>query len=297
MTGPPGTELLSDLGRARDEVGEVLEVQLMGGGLVEITARLPHLAATARPGEFAQLRAWQGVEPLLRRPFSVAWTEGDRCAFVLEAVGSGTRMLVALRPGDALRSLGPLGNGFGFDPCPARALVVSGGLGCAPFPLLVRALRRAGCPDVTVLSGAATGARLYPAERFRRGDGGVAVLEATDDGSSGHRGRVTDLVASRCDAATIVYACGPNVMLAALASTLAGLASPPRRAEVSLEAPMGCGFGTCLGCALPVVAGGGPDAPREHGTAWALCCRSGPVMEVSRVAWPELLALPPAHVA
>jgi dihydroorotate dehydrogenase electron transfer subunit len=280
---------LSDLGRARDQSGEVVAVERLGGGLVEITVRLPHLAATARPGEFAQLRAWAGIEPLLRRPFSVAWTAGDVCAFVLEAVGVGTRLLAALAPGDRLQALGPLGNGFGIDPAPARALIVSGGLGCAPFPLLARALRRSGCGEVIVLSGAASADRLYPAERFRRGDEAVRVLEATDDGSRGHRGFVTELVAEHCDETSVVYGCGPNQMLAALAASVRGLPRTPRRMEVSLEAPMGCGFGTCLGCALPAsaAAGGG----------WALCCRQGPVMEASSVAWPELLALPPAHVA
>jgi dihydroorotate dehydrogenase electron transfer subunit len=280
---------LSDLGRARDQGGEVVAVERLGGGLVEITVRLPHLAATARPGEFAQLRAWDGIEPLLRRPFSVAWTDGELCAFVVEAVGVGTRLLVALAPGDRLQALGPLGNGFCLEPPLSRALIVSGGLGCAPFPLLVRALRRAGCEQVTVLSGAATAGRLYPAERFRRGDEAVRVVETTDDGSRGQRGLVTDLVAEHCDETAVVYGCGPNPMLAALATTVAGLPGPRRRTEVSLEAPMGCGFGTCLGCALPASAGGGGG--------WFLCCRQGPVMEVSRVAWKELLALPPAHVA
>lgn len=277
---------VSDLGRARDWSGEVVAVEALDGGMVEITARLPRLAAAARPGEFAQLRAWGGVDPLLRRPFSVAWTAGELCSFVLEAVGAGTRLLVALRPGDPLQALGPLGHGFPLDPVPARAVIVSGGLGCAPFPLLVRDLRRGGCADVIVLSGAATASRLYPAERFRRGDDAVRVVETTDDGSRGRRGLVTELVADACDETAAVYACGPNPMLAALAQTLQRLAHPPRRADVSLEAPMGCGFGTCLGCALPAAGG-----------AWFLCCRQGPVREVSEVDWPGLLALPPAHVA
>jgi dihydroorotate dehydrogenase electron transfer subunit len=280
---------LSDLARAVDQTGDVVAVEALGGGLVEITVRLPHLAAHARPGEFAQLRAWDGIEPLLRRPFSVAWTDGEMCGFVLEAVGVGTRLLVALTRGDRIRALGPLGRGFSVDPPPSRALLVSGGLGCAPFPLLVRELRRVGCREVTLLSGATTADRLYPAERFRRGDGTVTVVETTDDGSRGRRGLVTDLVEGFCDAAATVYGCGPNPMLAALATTVARLRRPPRRTEVSLEAPMGCGFGTCLGCALPV---------STRGTvAWALCCRQGPVMEASQVAWTELLALPPAHVA
>jgi dihydroorotate dehydrogenase electron transfer subunit len=286
--GVGGVEL-SDLSRARDQTGEVAAVDLPAAGLVEITVRLPHLAATARPGEFAQLRAWEGIDPLLRRPMSVAWTEGDQVGFVLQAVGAGTRILAGLRPGAPLQAVGPLGNGFHLEPAPVRALIVSGGVGCAPFPLLVRELRRAGCPEVTVLSGAATAARLYPAERFGRGRVGVSVVEATDDGSRGHRGPVTELVGERCDQRTVVYACGPNAMLAALARRLGELPCRPVRAEVSLEAPMGCGFGTCLGCALPAIG--------EGGVAWALCCRRGPVMEVGEVAWPQLLALPPAHVA
>lgn len=293
---------LSDLGRARDESGEVTAVERLGGGLVEITARLPHLAATARPGEFAQLRCWDGIEPLLRRPFSVAWRDGERCSFVLEAVGVGTRLLVGLRPGDVLRSLGPLGNGFSVVPVPVRAVIVSGGLGCAPFPLLLRELRRQGCEDIVVLSGARTAQRLYPERRFRRGDAAIRVVEATDDGSRGHRGAVTDLLAGECGELTSVFACGPNPMLGALARELDRLPVPPRRAEVSLEAPMGCGFGTCLGCALPVVAlaatgGADPRAARGGAPAWELCCRRGPVMGVGEVAWAELLALPPAHVA
>ncbi len=104
------------------------------------------------------------------------------------------------------------------------------------------------------MNGAATADRLYPAERFARGASAVHVLEATDDGSRGHRGRVTDLVrgAVRPDT-TAVFACGPNVMLAALARVLEALPPPAARLdEASIEAPMGCGFGTCLGCALPV---------------------------------------------
>ncbi len=296
------TAELSDLGRAREESGEVLAVERLGGGIVEITARLPHLASTARPGEFAQLRCWDGIEPLLRRPFSVAWTEGDRCSFVLEAVGVGTRLLVGLRQGDTLHALGPLGNGYTIDPAPARAVIVSGGLGCAPFPLLLRELRHRGCADIIVLSGARTATRLYPKARFRRGDSAINVVEATDDGSRGRRGAVTELLPGVCGELTSVFGCGPNPMLAALAETLGRLPERPRRAEVSLEAPMGCGFGTCLGCVLPVVAaplagGAGPPGGNGRATAWELCCRHGPVMEVEEVAWAALLGLPPANVA
>ena len=277
------------LREARDEHGEVVAVEVLGGGMVEVSARLPHLAATALPGQFAQLRCGNGFSPLLRRPFSVAWSEADVVAFVLAPVGVGTRILASLRPGDRLAALGPLGVGFTVHTDAPRSLCVSGGLGCAPFPLLVRALRRQG-QQVTVVSGAANADLLYPPDRFARGDPDVAVVELTVDGTRGTPGLVTAGIPDELDAATAVYACGPNPMLAALARTLAAGTTPPRIAEVSLEAPMGCGFGTCLGCALPI--------HREaSGSQWALCCSDGPVMPMRAVAWDELMRLPPAHVA
>ena len=275
-----------DLRRAAVETGEVVGVERLGGGLIELSARLPHLAAQARPGEFAQLRCSHGVVPLLRRPFSVAWTEADVCSFVFEVVGAGTRLLAAMEAGDALDSLGPLGRGFNLEPAPARAVCVSGGLGCAPFPLLLRALRASGVADIIVLNGAAIASRLYPAERFGRGDPAITVLEATDDGSRGHRGYVTDLLDGVLTADAGLFACGPNRMLA----TLAGSVTDGRSAQASLEAPMGCGFGTCLGCALPLRGEGG--AP-----LWGLCCSDGPVMALRAVDWEALVRMPSADVA
>jgi dihydroorotate dehydrogenase electron transfer subunit len=282
VTGP--------LSAAREELGEVVAVDHLGGGMVEISARLPHLAAAARPGQFAQLRCGDSAALVLRRPFSVAWTEAEVAAFVLAPVGAGTRVLAAVRPGDALSVIGPLGHGFTVAPRAAHAVCVSGGLGCAPFPLLIRALREAGVGRVTVVSGAASADRLYPVERFARGDAGVTVIETTVDGSAGRRGLVTDALPGRGEGVDALYACGPNPMLAALAVVSRRDALLPPITEVSLEAPMGCGYGTCLGCALPV----GGD--RGSG-AWSLCCREGPVMRLRDVDWDALMALPPAHVA
>jgi dihydroorotate dehydrogenase electron transfer subunit len=279
----------ADLGRAALEKGEALVVTSLGGGLLELVARLPHLAATATPGSFAQLRCGAGTTPLLRRPFSVAWTQDDTCGFVFEAVGAGTRLLSELQPGDPVDSLGPLGHGFTVvDRGPV--VCVSGGLGCAPFPLLIEALRRNGVDDIVVLNGARTAVRLFPAERFARPAVPV-VAEATEDGTRGHHGRVTDLLATALTSRpAALYACGPNPMLDAVMRTLleSGAELPPVL-EASLEAPMGCGFGTCLGCALPALDDGG--------RVWRLCCTDGPVMPMREVDWAELRALPGPDVA
>lgn len=284
----------SDLARARDQRGEVTALDHLPGGLVELTVRLPHLAAHVRPGEFAQLRCAPGVVPLLRRPMSVAWVDDDECSFVFEVVGEGTARLASLHPGDALDVLGPLGVGFTLPAVSGTLLCVSGGLGCAPFPLLARRAFAAGASRVVVLSGAATADRLYPAMRFARGDARVEVREATDDGSRGHHGRVTELVEDAlAEAPSVLAACGPNPMLVALASVLESTTGKPPVCEASLEAPMGCGFGTCLGCALPVRS----EAGAAGEPVWALCCREGPVMAVEKVDWAALRRLPPPSVA
>ena len=259
------------------------------GTLVELTAMLPYLAATAEPGQFAQLRCGPGPVPLLRRPFSVAWVEGELCTFVFEEVGAGTRLLGQLRPGDELEVLGPLGRGFTLDGAGDGCVIVSGGVGCAPFPLLIRRLLDRGVRNIVVLSGASTAHRLYPAVQFRRG-AAVDVLEATDDGSRGTRGLVTELLADLRRGLGALYACGPNRMLAALAGAVERSGVEGRILEASLEAPMGCGFGTCLGCALPMRSGDGE-------TRWALCCSDGPVMPMAGVDWDAITRLPGADVA
>jgi dihydroorotate dehydrogenase electron transfer subunit len=268
------------------ERGDVVRTEILGEDLVELSVRLPRLAHTAKPGQFAQLRCGDGVIPLLRRPFSVAWVSDDICSFVIAPIGEGTRRLCNLRTGELLDIIGPLGHGFTVSGSVQHAVCVSGGVGCAPFPLLVRDLRARGC-DVTVLSGAASERRLYPADRYQRGDVEVQVIEATDDGSRGERGYVTQLLASTKLDNAVVYACGPNVMLAAVAKQLSASGAQLGIAEASLEAPMGCGFGTCLGCVVPVLG--------EH--EWALCCSDGPAVAMDHVDWDALMALPDASVA
>lgn len=281
--------MTADLSRTRVERGEVMRAERFGS-LVELTVLLPHLAATAQPGEFAQLRCGPGVVPLLRRPFSVAWVEGDACGFVFEEVGAGTRLLGDLGPGDELEVLGPLGHGFTLDGVADSCIVISGGVGCAPFPLLIRRLMDRGVRDILVFSGAQTAARLYPAARFHRGET-LEVRETTYDGTRGMRGVVTELLRELPDAgARDVYACGPNRMLAAVWDVLTERETRASLLEASLEAPMGCGFGTCLGCAIPAFDASG-------GSRWALCCSDGPVMPMSTVDWDAIRAMPGADVA
>jgi NAD(P)H-flavin reductase len=203
------------------------------------------------PGQFAMLAAaerWGGGEderPYLPRAFSIARRDGVESHFLLEDVGPGTRRLCELRAGEQLWALGPLGRGFSRPTDGRRPILAGGGAGIAPLAILQDVL---GAPAIALLG-------------FRDRDraAGASLLRdarvASDDGSAGHRGPVTDLLAAELghDAHALVYACGPAPMLEAVRALCAALAVP---AQLALEAPMACGFGACFGCAVARRGGG-----------------------------------------
>ncbi len=227
--------------------------------VVSMTA--PEIAASVRAGQFVNLGWSPG--PLLRRPFSVYRVEGDRIEVVLKAVGVGTEQLLAMRRGDRISCLGPLGHGFDLRAGPRTVVLVSGGLGVAPMPLAAREAMALGM-RVTWVHGARNGEDLCT-----ESDGDEAIW-ATDDGSQGFAGTA---VAAAPDA-DIVLACGPNRMLAAVAERWP-------EALVAVETYMGCGTGVCLGCAVPLKRGGYDRA-----------CKEGPVYRAADIDWSML----PAHL-
>jgi dihydroorotate dehydrogenase electron transfer subunit len=228
-----------------------------------------------QPGQFLQLAAWN-QDPLLRRPMSVldqgttpagrTWT-----SFLYQVVGRGTRIFADLRPGDALRALGPLGNRFRMPARPGPALVVAGGVGVAPFLLLVRALVAAG-RETLVLLGARDASRLYLAETLERE--GARVLCATERGDRGTQGFVTKLldaeVAARgAGAIGHVYTCGPEPMMRAVHAYARERELP---GEASMERRMACGYGVCFTCTCPMI-----DA-RTGAVRNRRTCLDGPVV-------------------
>jgi NAD(P)H-flavin reductase len=200
-----------------------------------------------RAGQFYMLRAaarWGGGEderPYLPRAFSVLRAPAGELHFLLEDVGPGTKRLCELEAGDELLIVGPLGRGFSAPADDRRPVLVGGGVGIAPLAILQDQLPE----PATVLLGFRDRARAH----------GAALLHdanvATDDGSVGHRGMVTDLLAHERDDIE-VYACGPKPMLAAVRAICAARDLP---ATLALEAPMACGFGSCFGCAVRTRSG------------------------------------------
>jgi dihydroorotate dehydrogenase electron transfer subunit len=232
-------------------------------------------------GQFYMLAAgerWaaRNERPFLGRAFSVADAsakgEGVVLDFLVADIGPGTERLAGLEAGEGLWLTGPLGRPFSaprrLRPDAAGAILVGGGIGVAPLAIWRRALSAAGVP-----------ARVLLGFRDRRHSGGLDLFDcsevrlASEDGHSGHRGYVTDLLAVLLegdDAPTAaVYACGPPPMLEAVRGMCAarGVAC-----ELAMEAPMACGFGACMGCAVPLADGG-----------YMRLCVDGPVVNAARI--------------
>ena len=225
-------------------------------------------------GQFYMLSVGDGRDTYLPRPFSFYRVFSPRrLSFLFRVVGPGTRFLAGLRPRDRLQAMGPLGRGFPLPDGPERAVLVAGGVGVPPLWSLARSLLGLGC-EVTALLGARTrSAMLGQAEL---GALGTQVLTATDDGSLGHRGAVTELL--RDIEADALYACGPEGMLRAVRDI--AVARPLPRTYLALEAAMACGYGICLGCAVERAQ---PDpALGAYGT-YARVCREGPVFRWDEV--------------
>ena len=239
-------------------------------GAVELVLHHPPAAAALSPGQFFQL-AVNAPHTMLRRPYSAAWSDpaSGRLGFVFNVVGAGSAWLSARHAGDELDLLGPLGRGFELDGA-RPAVCVAGGLGVAVFPGVVQALVARG-RKVTMLQGARTAAQLLPGDRFA----GADVRMSTDDGSQGHHGSVVDLLADF--SSPEIFACGPTPMLRALIDAIRRREAPLSSVQVALETPMGCGVGTCLGCAAPQREGG-----------YLLTCQDGPCVRADRMDWDRL---------
>jgi dihydroorotate dehydrogenase electron transfer subunit len=207
---------------------ELLESQEFLPGQWLQRYRAPALAATARAGQFVHVRTPDYSGLVLRRPFSINTYDRARGEVTIHfrITGVGTEWMARTRPGDTLEMLGPLGRPFERDARTRHVLLVAGGLGMAGVRSLADEALGAGC-NVTVLFGAASAAHVYPSSLL---PDEVEYIVATDDGSFGHHGLVTELVPQFEAWADQSFACGPQPMLAALARLAAGRGSSPRLA-------------------------------------------------------------------
>lgn len=248
-----------------------------------IRLEAPEIARRIRPGQFVMLRIDAGSDPLLGRPFALydtyldAHGEPAGIDVVYLVVGKLTRRLAALRPGDTLQTWGPLGNGFP-DPVGSDHVgLVAGGIGQTPFLSQVRELlgtrgyggqsARQRVRRVSLYYGVRTAALAAGVDDFRSAGAGVHL--ATDDGSLGFRGFVTQLLEHH-ELPQHLFGCGPEPMLRALARLANERGTP---CHLSLETPMACGVGICFSCVTRVKTPGGWDYRRV--------CVEGPVFDAA----------------
>ena len=218
-------------------------------------------SAITAPGQFVNI---QLPGKFLRRPISICtWTE-DALLLLVRVVGEGTHDLVRCVPGTELDVLSGLGNGFDWTKGGQHPILLGGGIGIAPLYGLAQRMLEAGVTP-TVGLGFRSGKDAFYLEEFSKL--GCHLLVATEDGSLGTRGFVTDLArhVPECDYA---FVCGPTPMLKAVHG-LAQLTG----GQFSFEARMGCGFGACMGCSVPTVNG------------YKRVCKDGPILYKEEIVW------------
>lgn len=254
MTAPFGRRATTVT--AREEHGAYVVIRCSDSGGPRPRAGQFYMLTTA-----ARWGGGQDERPFLPRAFSVLGATDGELQFMIEDVGPGTKRLTELDAGDELLLVGPLGNGFA-PPREGRApLLVGGGVGIAPLAIWQDELGG----NATAILGFRDQAHAH----------GAALLTdatvATDDGSVGHHGLVTELLGDELDARADdieVYACGPPAMLEAVRELCRDHEVP---AQLALESGMACGFGACFGCVVPTVDG------------YIRLCVDGPVLDGARL--------------
>ena len=291
MTETTTTCLPGMVSSAAQHTAIVDQVRLMAKDTWAIRLNQPELARKITPGQFFMIRPTNGSDPLLGRPFALYDTYADEngepagVEFGFVVVGKMTSLMSDWKMGESVELWGPLGNGFPV-PSAKHLICVAGGIGQTPFLGVARealSLQTYGSPardvkqrpeSVTLCYGVRSEKHLAGMDDFQQP--GLSIEVATDDGSFGHHGFVTELLQNRLDANkqdTHVYCCGPEPMMKAVAKICAAESVP---CWLSLETPMACGFGACFSCVTKVL---------EEDGSWDYrrTCVEGPVFKAERL--------------
>ena len=253
----------------------VLEHSDWGNGYHYLRLAAPEIVAAANPGQFVHVRVPGLEESALRRPFSIFNAENGVLELLYKVVGRGTRVLATLAVNSTIEVLGPLGHGFPLAQSSTTSLLVGGGFGVAPLYFLARRLLSSPSPSTLQLFiGGRTRADLLALDRFAAL--GIRIIAATNDGSYGVKGLVTDplddeLIALKAAGKTFeFFACGPDPMLRAVAMRATGTSS---KGWISMDRHMLCGVGACYACIQKTVRGN------------SRCCLEGPVFAAADLIW------------
>jgi dihydroorotate dehydrogenase electron transfer subunit len=269
------------MGKKKFFTGKVVSQESAGPKAYVLTVRAPAVAKTIHPGQFVMLRCWRGFSPLLNRPFGLFDKDPARGTFSMlyKVRGPATEKMSRLRAGFPVTLCGPLGNGFdvgalaGYE----TILLCAGGIGIGPLHALAKKLRATSRrQEIILLFGAQTKKELLCIKEFHAMN--VSVLTATDDGSQGYKGFVSDRAmawlkeARRRRDSLAACVCGPRPMLKNFVSIFNACRIP---AYVALEEHFACGIGACFGCAVKIKSTGGFE--------YARICHDGPVFSAEKL--------------
>jgi dihydroorotate dehydrogenase electron transfer subunit len=248
----------------------------------------PAVSALAQPGQFVAIKVSESDIPLLRRPFGIHKVNGKTFDCLVEIVGPATEILSRKKAGEYLDVIGPLGNGFEYRPKTTGQrpkILIAGGMGVAPLTFLAEKLTEFKNQNskikIIALMGAKTKKQVLCEKEFK--NLGCDVRIATDDGSKGFKGKVTDLLKDLLTTydlrLTTIYACGPKPMLKEISRISKNYNIP---AQISLEEHTSCGIGACLGCVIKVK---GQNLKVKGGFEYKRVCKEGPVFDAKDIIW------------
>ncbi|HOD36779.1 MAG TPA: dihydroorotate dehydrogenase electron transfer subunit [Syntrophales bacterium] len=261
--------------------GQILSNREVAKDHYRMSIAMPAAFREAAPGQFVLVRVKDRAFPFLGRPLGVYAQEKrggeNQIELLYRVAGRGTAVFALLKKGDFVEILGPLGRGFSLVRGRDRIVLIAGGIGIAPLAPLARMLRKK-LPSAVTLDlyyGARRADLLTGLGTLRKSCGTVRL--ATDDGSRGFRGPVTELFDGELKnyppERTVIYACGPHTMLKRVSEILG---CHPIPCQVSVEERMACGVGACLGCAVETKDGGKP---------YRRVCMEGPVFDINEIVW------------
>lgn len=213
-----------------------------------------------------------GDNTLLRRPFSIHRVNKDNTSLALlfSIVGKGTQWLSERKIGDSIDLLGPLGNGYFIAPDSRNILLVAGGIGIAPLFFLAQEAKKPSL-SIRMCFGIATATEAILNNLLPKD---IKCITATEDGTVGHKGIITELLPEHIDWADQIFACGPSPMYRTMAK-MPELKGKP--CQISLEVRMGCGLGVCYGCTV------------KTKTGLKQVCQDGPIFELNEILWDEFV--------
>jgi dihydroorotate dehydrogenase electron transfer subunit len=257
----------------RDETSVLVERRALSPDAFLLQLESETLARSFLPGQFTMVRIPERPDLLLRRPYSFCDSADGRFSLLVKVAGKGTRALTEAPLGSPLSCLGPLGSWFRIPDASVKPVIVAGGVGIAPFVAFSRVLAERGRRAVVLLGGRSA-RDLYLRNEFEAL--GMDVRTSSEDGTHGHRGLVTDLLANVLEGGEPVelFSCGPTPMLLRVAAMAR---EKGVRHQVSLERRMGCGMGCCLGCVV--------YARTDTRSEYLRSCTEGPVFDADAVIW------------